>query len=270
MPFFSIILPTYNAGSTIEAALDSIVSQTFRDFELIIVDGLSSDNTMVLASLQATKTPGIKIICEADEGIYDAMNKGIQKAMGDWIYFIGADDELHSLDCLQKVYEFISAKDSGDIFYGNVLISGDTNWAHDGHIYDGAFNLDKLIERNICHQSIFYNLDFIRKEVGIFNKKYPICADWDFNLRCWSKSEFVFMDIIIAQFNAGGESTITSEDTVFSEELIPNILSYFKISPFHPIVNYSQFPQYGKLLDLQKRKNYPLYLFDRIRKKIIH
>jgi glycosyltransferase involved in cell wall biosynthesis len=270
MTFFSIILPTYNAGSTIEAALDSILSQTFRDFELIIIDGLSSDNTLVIASLYTTKDPRIKISSEADEGIYDAMNKGIQRANGEWIYFIGADDGLHNMDCLQKVYEFITAKNSGKVFYGNALISGDTNWAYDGQIYDGAFDLEKLIEKNICHQAIFYNLDFIKTEVGIFNKKYPICADWDFNLRCWSKSAFIFMDLIVAQFNAGGESTVTSEDMAFSEDLIPNILTYFKISPFNEIVNRQRFPQYGKVLDLQKQKSYPHYLFDRIRKKIIH
>jgi glycosyltransferase involved in cell wall biosynthesis len=268
-PYFSIILPTYNAGLTIQASVKSILSQSFKDFELLIIDGLSTDNTLALAPAVASDDTRLKCFSEADEGIYDAMNKGIDRAKGKWIYFIGADDSLLNSDVLQNVADYITANNQGMVFYGNVLISGDTNWAYDGQIYDGSFTLNKLIQRNICHQAIFYNLDFIRNGIGFFNKKYVICADWDFNLRCWSKSSFIFMGLIIAQFNAGGESTLTFEDLEFSNDLIPNLLSYFKISPFNEIVNQPDFPQAGKLLVFQKRNSYPRYILDRIKKKII-
>ena len=207
MPFFSIILPTHNSGSTLKIALDSIMSQSFKDFELIIIDGLSSDNTSQIAGNSKIAEDRIKFISEADEGIYDAMNKGIRHSTGQWIYFIGSDDSLYHPDVLQKVQEEIAQNRNGRIFYGNVVISGDTNWASDGDVYDGVFDLNKIMSKNICHQSIFYNTEFINCEIGSFNKKYTICADWDFNLKCWSKTGFIFMDLIVANFNAGGEST---------------------------------------------------------------
>jgi glycosyltransferase involved in cell wall biosynthesis len=268
--FFSIILPTHNSGSTLKTALDSILSQSFIEFELIIIDGLSSDNTSQIVRDHTIGDDRIKYISEGDEGIYDAMNKGIRQATGDWIYFLGSDDSLNNPDVLGKVYESITQNTIGKVFYGNVIISGDTNWACDGDIYDGVFDLDKLMAKNVSHQSVFYNADFIKKEIGFFNKKYTICADWDFNLKCWSKAEFIFMDLIIANFNAGGESTKYREDKSFTDDLIPNILAYFNISPFNFMVNRPQFPQYGKLLDMQKRINYPHYVLDRIRKKMIH
>jgi glycosyltransferase involved in cell wall biosynthesis len=268
MPFFSIILPTHNSGSTLKIALNSVFSQSFRDFELIIIDGLSSDNTSQIVGNSKIAEDRIKFISEADEGIYDAMNKGIRHSTGQWIYFIGSDDSLYSPDVLQKVQEEITQNRNGRVFYGDVVILGDTNWAFHGEVYDGRFNFQKLINKNICHQSVFYNLEFVRKEIGIFNKKYPICADWDFNFRCWSKTEFIYMDLKVANFCAGGESTKFREDINFTEDLVPNILSYFKISPFNSLVNHSLFPQYGRLLEMQKKKSYPHYVFDRIKKKI--
>jgi glycosyltransferase involved in cell wall biosynthesis len=270
MPFISIILPTHNSGSTLKIALDSIISQTFRDFELIIIDGLSSDNTSQVAGSFTIVDNRIKFISEADEGIYDAMNKGIRQSAGQWIYFIGSDDSLYNAEVLQKVHDNIDTGQKGMVFYGNVVISGDTNWACDGDVYDGVFDLNKLMKKNICHQSVFYNTDFLKREIGAFNTKYTICADWDFNLKCWSKTRFIFMDLIVADFNAGGESTKSREDEDFTEDFLPNILSYFNISPFNAMVNTTQFPQYGKLLNMQKKLSYPHYILDRIKKKMIN
>jgi glycosyltransferase involved in cell wall biosynthesis len=268
MAFFSIILPTYNSGSTLKIALDSILSQSFRDLELIIIDGESSDNTSQIVGNYTISDDRVKYISEADEGIYDAMNKGIQQATGQWIYFIGSDDSLFDREVLKTVFEFVHLHNLGKVFYGNVVISGDTNWAYDGEVYDGHFDIQKLLKKNICHQSVFYNTDFIKKEIGLYNKKYTICADWDFNLRCWARTEFFYTDLKIANFNAGGESTKYTEDVDFTNDFVPNILSYFKISPFNNLVNYSTFPQSGKLMEMQKKRSYPHYIFDRIRKKM--
>jgi glycosyltransferase involved in cell wall biosynthesis len=270
MPYFSIIIPTFNAGSTIREALDSLLRQSFSDFEVIIVDGLSSDDTISIVKSYGESGLTYQLVLEKDESVYDAMNKGMKRATGQWIYFIGSDDSLYNPDVLKTVYEYINQHEDGKVYYGNVVISGDTNWAYDGEVYDGPFNIEKLIKKNICHQSIFYNTDFIRNEVGLFNEVYPICADWDLNLRCWSKTEFIFLDLKVANFNAGGKSTRSSADERFTEDLIPNILSYFNISPFNNLLNHPQFLQYGKLLEIQKKKSYAHYVFDRIKKKMTH
>jgi glycosyltransferase involved in cell wall biosynthesis len=269
-PFFSIVLPTYNSVSTISTALDSILSQSYRELELIIIDGLSSDRSSKVIGDYAALDSRIIYISEADEGIYDAMNKGIKQAVGEWIYFIGSDDNLYDQEVLKTVFESIRQHSHGKVYYGNVIISGDTNWARDGEVYDGPFNIQKLMTKNICHQSVFYNTDFIKREIGMYNKKYAICADWDFNLRCWSRTEFIYIELKVAKFNAGGESTKYREDVCFTNDLVPNILSYFNISPFDDLINHTQFPQSGKLMEMQKKKSYFHYVFDRIKKKMTH
>jgi len=92
-PFFSIIIPTYNSSATISVALNSIIKQSYQNFEVIIVDGLSNDNTIsIISQFQDDR---IKIFSEKDKGVYDAMNKGINYANGKWIYFMGSDDYFY-------------------------------------------------------------------------------------------------------------------------------------------------------------------------------
>src|ERR1700722_16529958 len=97
----SIIIPTYNSQNTILTALQSIVKQSFDDFEIIIVDGLSNDDTVTI--VKNFQDDRIKIISELDNGIYDAMNKGIDRAKGDWLYFLGSDDRLYNDTVLEDV-----------------------------------------------------------------------------------------------------------------------------------------------------------------------
>ena len=88
----SIIIPTYNSASVLAKALDSIVKQNFTDWEVLVMDGVSTDNTIKVA--QSYNDSRIHIFSEPDKGIYDAMNKGIEKAQGEWLYFLGSDDWL--------------------------------------------------------------------------------------------------------------------------------------------------------------------------------
>lgn len=230
---FSIIIPTYNSEATLALALDSIIHQTFTNFEILILDGLSKDNTVALAS--SYKDARIKIFCEADKGVYDAMNKGMKLAQGEWIYFIGSDDFLYDyevLNCIAKELESIKE----DVLYGNVLIKGDSGWAKDGQIFKGKFTFQKLLRGNICHQSMFYRRSFIDKNKLEYNLRYPVSADWDFNISAHLLTKFHFMDRIIAVFNAGGIST---GDAIKD--------------PFHTEIN----EKYGHLY---RTSNYPNFL----------
>ena len=95
--------------------------------------------------------------------------------------------------------------EAGDIIYGSVQVIGDAGWAKNGSVYDGIFDLRKLLIGNICHQAIFYRAAF-PKRIGEYNTRYVVLADWDFNLRCWSETEFKYLDRIVANFYAGGLS----------------------------------------------------------------
>jgi glycosyltransferase involved in cell wall biosynthesis len=250
----TIIIPTYNCEKTIGSALDSILGQTIKEVEILIIDGLSTDRTLEIVAQYQINHSNIVVHSEKDEGIYDAMNKGIGLAKGDWLYFMGSDDTLYENETLKKVINFIN-KFNPTVIYGNVKIVGNTGWAKDGAIYDGKFDTLQLLNKNISHQAIFYNTKFI-KGVGIFNKDYTVCSDWDFNLRCWAKTEFYFYDIVIANFFSGGLST-NGSDSRFEKEFIANILKYFKIGLFDSLINSPNFRYYSKVKILQK-KYHPL------------
>jgi glycosyltransferase involved in cell wall biosynthesis len=217
-PIFSIIVPTYNSEKNIEGCLDSILSQTFNNYEVLIIDSCSNDNTKRIVEQLMLANTSIRFLQERDNGIYDAMNKGLVAAHGDWLYFLGSDDRLNSANVLEQVSEKIKKDDTTSVVYGNVRIKGDTSWAKDGDIYDGRFTLDKLLKKNICHQSIFYKRLFINAAIGNYNVNYKLCADWDFNLRCWAHKPFHFADIIIADFFGGGTTTIEHIDDNFSKD----------------------------------------------------
>ena len=214
-PFFSIIIPTYNSEKTLAKTLDTILNQTFSDFEVLIVDGDSKDKTLLIAS--EFNNPKIKVFSEPDKGLYDAMNKGIALSKGEWLYFIGSDDYLYSDNVLLQIANKIK-RTTRDVVYGNVLIKGDTGWAKDGQIYNGKFSFQKLLKSNICHQSMFYRKSFVEKNHLFYDLKYPVCADWDFNIRCRQLTDFAFTDTLVAVFNAGGISTGDQTFEPFLEE----------------------------------------------------
>jgi glycosyltransferase involved in cell wall biosynthesis len=214
-PFFSIIIPAFNAEETILTAFKSILGQTFPDFEIILVDGLSSDNTVKM--VEELNDSRVKIFSEKDKGTYDAMNKGINYAKGEWLYFIGGDDYLLNSDVLQTVSQKLK-KTKNHVLYGNVLINGDTGWATDGQIYNGKYSFQKLLKSNICHQSMFYRRSFILQNQLQYDLKYPVSADWDFNIACRLITKFTYVKDIVAVFNAGGISTGKSRPEPFLEE----------------------------------------------------
>lgn len=205
MTFLSIVIPTYNSEKTIERCLNSLIYQTYHDFEICIVDAASSDETIEKVDRFRSKFQNIRILSEIDRGTYDAMNKGIELANGEWIYFLGSDDEIYDENVFADIFKVNPGKNCG-IVYGNVRIDGDTSWAKDGQIYDGEFSIEQLLERNICHQAIFYRTKIFEK-LGNYNLRYPVCADWELNLRFFPKTKFQYVDRIIANFYGGGISS---------------------------------------------------------------
>lgn len=174
-PLFSVIIPTLNAGATLRNAIDSVLTQKYPELEVIVVDGKSTDDTIEI--VQGYSNSRIKLVYQTGKGIYDAMNQGIETASGNWLYFLGSDDTLYDDRVLEDVSYFIAEEQSPDIVYGNVHSSllGDN--------YDGAFDREKILKRNICHQAIFYGRNVFDK-IGYYNVEYAYCADYDLNVRC--------------------------------------------------------------------------------------
>ena len=114
LPSITIITVSYNAVTTIEQTISSVVHQDYPKIEYIIVDGGSTDGTIDI--IKKYKSHGIRWLCEPDEGIYDAMNKGVQMASGDYVEIIGADDALVSNDIISRAVS--EMEDDIDIFAG--------------------------------------------------------------------------------------------------------------------------------------------------------
>lgn len=202
LPLITIIIPTLNVELTLERALGSVVSQSYLFWEVILVDGGSTDKTLAIAKKYKNLFSNmIYIYSEKDEGIYDAMNKGISKSNGEWVYFLGADDFLFSKNTLESVLE-VMEKGVYDVIYGDVV----SNLFKIK--YAGKFNYSRFEKQNICHQAIFFNKKVFRK-IGDFNLKYKVLADWEHNIRWFYNSDIknIYIDLIIANYSGDGFSS---------------------------------------------------------------
>ena len=119
-PKFSIITVTYNAGAVLEDTIQSVITQTYKNVEYIIVDGGSKDRTLQI--IEQYKEHIHTVISEPDKGLYDAMNKGIKLATGDYLCFLNAGDELHEDDTLQLMVHSITESTLPDVLYGDTAI----------------------------------------------------------------------------------------------------------------------------------------------------
>jgi glycosyltransferase involved in cell wall biosynthesis len=255
MPKLSIIVATLNSSSTIASCLESIKKQAFSDYEIILQDGMSSDDTLALVAefAASNKDMVIRVLQERDSGAYDAMNKAMGRATGEWIYFLGSDDELYDPSGLSKMLASPEAANS-DVLYSNVKMVEPNGTLQDAMVYDGPFNLKKLLRKNMAHQGMIYRRTFA-KSVGEFNLRYRILADWDYNLRCWSQSKFRYIDVILAVFRLGGLSRSGGEDPYFSQEVGRNVMQYFGWSMFHPLLNSKDFAGRSAIAKLQRSKS---------------
>jgi len=150
-------------------------------------------------------------VSEPDNGIYDALNKGITLARGEWLYFLGADDLLADSRVLEKV--FAQRRDS-------LFIYGDVLYGDSGAIYGGVFTRQMLTKRNICQQGIFYRSDLFRR-LGPFDMKYPLLADWLYNMRVFSLKESrpAHLDMVIAEYSLSGASSRKLDLSFYGDRL---------------------------------------------------
>jgi len=204
---FSIITATFNSEKTLERTIKSLLQQNFKDFEFIIVDGSSSDNTLDIIKkykpLFDENYITYKWISEPDKGIYDAWNKGLKLAEGKWVSFLGSDD-FYLPNSLQIYYDKIKEMPSNiDLVHSNVkvvdgkktikYITGSWSWNIFKHYM------------NIAHVGAFHNRKLFDK-YGTFDESYKIAGDYELLLRPKNKLKTLHIDIVLAVMSAGGIS----------------------------------------------------------------
>lgn len=233
-PLFAIITATYNAGATLKRTLESIDGQTFTDYEHIIVDGASTDNTLEIA--EAHRSGRRTVVSEPDKGLYDAMNKGMGLSKGRYLIFLNAGDKFHSHDTLRIIADAIAANGDPGIVYGQTDIVD-----NDGH-YIGPRHLtapDKLTLRSfadgmlVCHQAFIA----VRNIVGFYNTSYRFSADYEWCIRCLqhSRKNIGLGDTVIIDYLNEGMTTRNHRSSLlerfrimsFYYGLIPTIARHF-------------------------------------------
>jgi glycosyltransferase involved in cell wall biosynthesis len=207
---FSIIVPTRNSEKDINRCLNSLLIQNFKDFEVIIIDGLSADNTINFCRCYEGKFKKYTLLSGKDNGIYDAMNKGILNASGEFLYFIGSDDFLSHDNVLLNVSKHLH--DHLDLLYGNVF--NETL----KRTYDGEFNPIKICLDGICHQAIFYRKRLFDK-FGLYDISMKIYSHIykDKQIFMDENVKIKYLDDVIANYSGTGVSASTF-DAIYWEK----------------------------------------------------
>ncbi|WP_172917224.1 glycosyltransferase family 2 protein [Capnocytophaga canis] len=197
-PLISIVTVSFNALKTIEQTILSVVNQTYPNIEYIIIDGGSTDGTVDIIKKYEDKIA--YWVSEPDKGIYDAMNKGIEKASGEWINFMNSGDEFYNENVLRDVFLKENLKEV-DVLYGDVVVKLPKK-----EVLKKATPLQNIEKWMVfCHQSTFVRTKLHRE--NFFNITYKICADYDFFLKLYRKrKKFRYLSKVISKFLHGGVS----------------------------------------------------------------
>jgi len=189
----SVVIATYNAAPYLQICLNSIYAQENKNLHIVIIDGGSTDHTIDILKKNSSK---IKFwISEKDEGIYDALNKGLAHVSTPWVYFLGADDYL-----LPGFSDFSKClEEENTIYYANVCYKGKKE--------SGPLSSYRMAKHGIFHQTIVYPIHVFHKYT--YDTQYPIAADYDLNMKCYGDLEFNFKycDHVIAFYNDNGLSS---------------------------------------------------------------
>lgn len=201
----SIITITYNAAQWLERTMRSVLAQTCKDYEYIIVDGASCDGTIdIVKRLEPLFEGRLLWKSEPDAGLYDAMNKGITRAKGDYLWFVNAGDEIYSPDTLSHVVA--AAIDGADIIYGKACIVNAEGHKVSEHHKPTPRDLQRNHLMNglvVCHQAIV-----VRKSIAsMYDTQYKIAADYNWVVDAVSVSRHnTYLDEYVCRFLTEGVS----------------------------------------------------------------
>jgi len=213
----SIITITYNAEQFLEKTILSVLHQSNHDFDYWIIDGNSKDRTKQIITefsqrIQSGEFPGVDgnqfhWISEPDRGLYDAMNKGIVKATGDFVWFMNAGDQIYDTETLQKVQDLLEIEPECDFIYGqSIMIDEDGKELGERHkiapsVLQSKHFLKGLI---VCHQSVIVRRDIAPK----YNLHYSIASDYDWMIRTYKNANCRgYIDQYLSRFLIAGVSS---------------------------------------------------------------
>lgn len=226
-PLFSIITVAYNAASTINATLDSVYGQTFENYEHLIIDGASTDSTVDI--VDTYNNPKSVVISEKDDGIYDAMNKGMSIAKGEYLIFLNAGDRFPESHTLAHYASAIIENDYPGIVYGQTrLVDIHGNYVGERHL-KAPENLTLDSFKNgmmVCHQAMAVN----HKIALLFNRKYNYSSDYEWAIVCLQHSrKNIYLDEYTVDYLCEGATTTHHKESLHERFCI--MCTYYGVVP---------------------------------------
>ncbi|WP_319941267.1 glycosyltransferase family 2 protein [Leptospira sanjuanensis] len=209
----SIITINYNNLSGLTKTMESVLSQKARNFEHIVVDGLSTDGSKNY--LESFKKPPFIFISEKDDGIYFAQNKGIEKARGKYVLFLNSGDTLASANTIDEIFSY---RFESDLIYGNMFIESSSNIQRLGK-QPKKLTLTHLMLDTIWHPSCLIRRDLF-KRFGLYDTNFKIVADYEFWLRIFSSNQITttYIPIPFSKFDLKGLSSDPENQSFISYE----------------------------------------------------
>lgn len=205
----TIITVVYNNVTTIANAIESVLSQTYANIEYIIIDGMSTDGTLEIINEYAPKIS--ILISEKDNGIYDAMNKGLKLATGDVIGILNSDDLYANNSILNDVMYQFNLDQNLDILYGDLVYVKHDNTNNIVRTWISKPYYPKFFENGSVppHPSLFLSTK-VYQDAGYFNLKYRLAADYEFMLRIFKNFNFKikYLPLVLVHMRLGGQQII--------------------------------------------------------------
>lgn len=238
-PLVSIVTVVFNGEEYIEQTIKSVINQTYKNIEYIIIDGASSDKTVDIIKKYVKEIDFW--ISEEDNGIYYAMNKGIDISSGDWCIFMNAGDTFSSNNVLSKVFEQVN---EGFLYFGRIKIGGDNSNKLIPNKRINSANISNWLKNHEPnHQAIFFPKSFYKR--NHYNISFRISSDYDYKLKALEECQYKFVDTIIANFLLGGISTFPSLDNLKKQYIERHIInkkhSKKSLKLFHLLKAYIKF-----------------------------
>ncbi len=222
----SIITINLNNAEGLKLTIDSVLAQTNKDFEYIIIDGASTDGSVscIKQALESDSSLSIKWISEKDTGIYNAMNKGIALAEGEYLLMLNSADYLVDASVVDSILPYL---DGTDIVQGNIIVSrGNSMFIHKGYAHS-ELSLIEILHGDFPHQATFTRKS-VFKDYGLFDESYRLISDYIFYVKAlgFGRASFKYIDLNISFFDPDGLSSQNQaiqkvEEDRFNEEYIP-------------------------------------------------
>ena len=204
-PFFTIITATRNAAATLPRLLESLASQSCRDFELIIQDGASTDDTLAVVEARRDRLPALSLASEPDTGIYDAWNKALPRIRGQWVLFLGADDSLYNANALAEAQAWLKGLARHIAFAGcSLALTTPQGVPVEIRHPDKAPLADLPNGMTFPHPALFHRRSLFDKEQ--FSTAFRIAGDYDFLCRNLTDANYALSQLPLSRMSAGGIS----------------------------------------------------------------